>query len=110
MMISKFQINLRGKFMMLIYGLIGAVPVLALAWGLRKLLRVQLNTRTASFSVLSAGLLGFVIRSFMEGEGDFQNRVANVNPLVSAELIPLIISTATAFILAILVARGRQAN
>lgn len=64
----------------------GAVPILVLAWIVRLLMRRRATDISAAvISILIATCLGYVIRSFMEGEGGFESRVTNI---ISATELP----------------------
>ena len=53
----------------LIDAVFGAIPILAIAWVIRRLMRRKATDLRANVtSVLIAVVVGFVIRGFMEGE------------------------------------------
>lgn len=57
----------------------GAIPILAIAWVVRRLMRRKATDLRANvISVLIAAVMGLVIRGFMEGEGGFGPRVENI--------------------------------
>ena len=84
-----------------------AVPILVLAWLIRKATGTLLTKMSAIWSVLAAGVVGYVIRSFMEGEGGFAARVSNIAAMSVNTLVALFLGTLIAAILAFLVAKGR---
>ena len=91
--------------LLLVDALAGAVPILLIAWLFRVVSRKGLTTRSAIASTLTAGFVGFLIRSFGEGEGGWESRLANI-PAMS-EFAPVFLSTMIALVLTYLVALGR---
>lgn len=87
----------------------GALPILAIAWVVRRLMRRKATDLRANVtSVLIAAAVGFVIRGFMEGEGGFGPRVENI---VSFSQIPAIAGGAVvALVLSVLWWKGKTSQ
>lgn len=93
----------------LIDALAGAVPILGIAWVVRRLMRRKATDLKANItSVLIAAVVGFVIRGFMEGEGGFVPRVENV---LSFSQFPAIAGgTVIALVLSVLWWKGKTSR
>lgn len=75
----------------------GALPILGIAWVLRRLVgRPASGVLSAVVSTLLAGVAGYVLRSFGEGEGGFQGRMANI--LTGSESMSIAGATGVALI------------
>ena len=95
--------------MLLIDGLISALPILVVAWFIRWISRTELTESSAVRSVIVGGVIGYLTRSFMEGEGGSAERISNVVAPDTNVLFAILLGTIFAAILAYLVARGRKA-
>jgi hypothetical protein len=87
----------------------GSIPILAIAWVVRRLMRRKATDLTVNVtSVLIAAVMGFVIRGFMEGEGGFGLRVENI---VSFSQLPAIAGGAViALVLSVLWWKGKTSQ
>jgi hypothetical protein len=93
----------------LIDAVFGAIPILAIAWFIRRLMRRKATDLQANVtSVLIAAVVGLVIRGFMEGEGGFGPRVENI---ASLSQLPAIAGGAVvALVLSILWWKGKTSQ
>lgn len=93
----------------LIEAVFGAIPILAIAWVVRRLMRRKATDLRANVaSVLVAAVIGFVIRGFMEGEGGFGPRVDNI---ISFSQLPAIAGGAVvALVLSVLWWKGKTSS
>jgi len=93
----------------LIEAVSGAIPILAIAWVVRRLMRRKATDLRANVaSVLVAAVIGFVIRGFMEGEGGFGPRADNI---ISFSQLPAIAGGAVvALVLSVLWWKGKTSS
>mgnify|MGYP001171878722 CR=1 FL=1 len=93
----------------LIEAVSSAIPILAIAWVVRRLMRRKATDLRANVtSVLVAAVIGLVIRGFMEGEGGFGPRVENI---VSFSQLPAIAGGAVvALVLSVLWWKGKTSS
>lgn len=84
----------------------GTIPILLIAWLVRRVMKAKATElKAAASSVLIAAALGFLIRGFNEGQGGFENRVANVFSL--GQLAPTLGSAVIALTLVLLWRLGK---
>lgn len=93
----------------LIEAVSSAIPILAIAWVVRRLMRRKATDLRANIvSVLIAAVIGLVIRGFMEGEGGFGPRVENI---ISLSQLPAIAGGAVvALVLSVLWWKGKTSS
>ncbi len=94
---------------LLIEAVVGAIPILAIAWVVRRLMSRKATDLSANVtSVLLAAVIGFVVRGFMEGEGGFGPRAENI---MSVSQLPAIAGGAVvALVLSVLWWKGKTSQ
>lgn len=86
----------------------GSIPIMAIAWLLRRITRTSFTYRSAFWSVCASGLIALVLRGLGTGENGLVQRAANILTAQNIVLVALQTALASVVVIALVEMQKRR--